>query len=803
MELEKLGFTETQISILEKKRITSVEAFLRKQPLYYYDFTETLPLNWHDERVNEKMLKGQPFAIIGTCTSYNIELKNHMQMVKLRVADEKTDNTLFVNFMSSEALKLMLIEQNETHTINKTWKLPSGILDLNRVHKDLINSSCYKQILAINAASAVTATTFSKLKTGGKDKVSRMNLSDLRKYVPKSTIEYIEKVFNSETSTTCLRWIARGLNTELSIRKTYYDNISLKNLLFGKRLIVGGNITYSEDYGAWSVLNPPVISTDINKFKTINVRYSQMKGFTSHEYIKYVDKAINKISNFEIIPNDILNKYHLLSLKAAARCLHHPSDINDIRNGMKRGIFDDMLYLAVKLKLNMPDSVCSNSPKMKKTEKMERYIDSLPYELTIGQKEAIKTISSKMKEGKQVCALVQGDVGTGKTCVAFALMLQAVENGYQAALAVPYTTLANQHYRDLTEALEGTGINIALMTSDITEKEKGRIKKQLAAGEIHILIGTHSIFSDSVDYKNLGLIVEDEEHKFGMVHRENFKEKGVEGCHRITMSATPIPKSLANTLYGERSEIITIMDKPANRLPIKTAITSSDAAAAREIIKQVKLGHQAYIVCPAIEKNDKAATIESIEVKEKIYRKLFSRVENKKENGNNLTMIVLTGKMSGSEKKNIMDAFSKGEIDVLMSTTVIEVGVNVPNATIMVITGADRFGFSTLHQLRGRVGRGSAQSYCVLQTAQPNEKLQFMQQTTDGFEIAEKDLEMRGPGSLFGEKQTGNNYFIGLMLSYPKMYGVIKNIADEVCKNETGKEIVRRYEEIYLAEELR
>lgn len=803
MELTKLGLTENQINTLQKKGITSVEAFLRKQPLHYYDFTETKSLSRDDAEVKKCLEMHKPFAIVGTCTSYNVELKNHMQMVKLRVEDEQTGNILFVNFMSSDALKLMILEQDESNAVNKPVELPANISNKNALRPELVNASCYKQILALNQASVVTATAFSKLKTGGQDRVSRMQIERLEELIPLKTVAHIATLFDPDAAISCLRWIARGLNTDLAIRKTYCDNTSVKDMLFNKKLIVGGNVNYSEAYNAWSVLNPPVISTDIGKFKKINVQYSQMKGFTAAEYAGYVDKAIREISDFEIIPSDVLSQYHLLPLRASALYMHHPASLSNVTKARKRAIFDDLLYLAIKLKLNMPGSLHTESPKMTKTDAMENYINSLPYELTKGQKEAIEAISEKMKKGEQANALVQGDVGTGKTCVAFALMMQAVENGYQAALAVPYTTLAHQHFRDITKALEGTNFKAVLMTGECTDSGKKRIRDRLASGEIDIIVGTHSIFSDNVIYDNLGLIIEDEEHKFGMVHRENFQEKGVEGCHKITMSATPIPKSLANTLYGESSEIITITDKPANRLPVKTAITGSDAAAANEIIKQVQLGHQAYIVCPAIEKSDKAAAMESIEVKEQIYRNLFGGVKAKKSNGNNLTMVVLTGKMSGSDKNKIMEAFSNGEIDVLMSTTVIEVGMNVPNATIMVITGADRFGFSTLHQLRGRVGRGSAQSYCVLQTAQPNEKLQFMQQTTDGFEIAEKDLEMRGPGSLFGEKQTGNNYFINLMLSFPKMYGVIKGIADEVCKNETGKEIVRRYEEIYLAEELR
>lgn len=272
-------------------------------------------------------------------------------------------------------------------------------------------------------------------------------------------------------------------------------------------------------------------------------------------------------------------------------------------------------------------------------------------------------------------------------------------------------------------------------------------------------------------------------------------EKGIPHCHQITMSATPIPKSLADMVYGNHTGFITITDKPANRLPVKTAVTSRDEAAAKVMIREIKAGHQAYIVCPAIETNGKTPDIASIERKEAVYRSLFA--------GTGIRMEVLTGKMKAQEKMEIMKEFASGAIDVLMATTVIEVGMNVPNATVITITGADRFGFSTLHQLRGRVGRGKDQAYCILQTETPNEKLQFLTQTNDGFLIAEKDLELRGPGTLFGERQSGSNYFVDLMLAYPNMFAWIKRETEELCRKETGKDIVRRYEELFLPEEKR
>ena len=272
-------------------------------------------------------------------------------------------------------------------------------------------------------------------------------------------------------------------------------------------------------------------------------------------------------------------------------------------------------------------------------------------------------------------------------------------------------------------------------------------------------------------------------------------EKALDGFHQVTMSATPIPKSIAATLYDDTMDVISIVDKPANRIPIQTAVCQKDATALNFMEKQIKDGHQCYVVCPAIEKNDKMEKMASIDEKEKIYRKFLE--------DRGMSLAVVTGKLKAAEKQEIMETFTTGNIDVLMATTVIEVGINVPNATVIVITGADRFGFSTLHQLRGRVGRGKFKSYCILQTSEPNEKLQFMCTTTDGFEIAEKDLELRGPGSMFGERQSGDNYYVSLMLANQDLFKRVKETAKDLCRNATGKDIIRRYEEIFRSEEER
>lgn len=805
MELNELGLTERQCSSLNKRKITSVEAMLRKQPNHYWDFTNTYALDIQDEQTCAILQRRAPFAIIGTCLSCQTEQRDHTMMLKLRVEDEQTkqkDGTrqvLQANILGLDAFKYRLLEDLDDNPMTRKLIIPDALMFYENAADMQVSAKCAKAIAALNQEEPPAAQALGSLRVFGKDACSSMGEAALREACGPEVWEAIGSAFCGadmrELQKRCAKWYLRGLRLDLAIRRILLECLTVSSMLVGKRVIVGGFITYNEAYRTFSVLNPPVFSWNIERYHTFYVQHGQIKSFTAEDYRNALDLALQKISSFDIMPPDLLQKAGLPSFLQSARMMHHPQSWRDVQTAKKRAVFDDLMYLAVKLQLNHAGSDSEHGAVCNDLTLQQAYLASLPYALTNGQKQAIDTVSAQMAGGRRVNCLIQGDVGTGKTCVAFALLLQAAGSGYQGALAVPYTTLAWQHYRDLSEIAKNAGLKIAFLTSETKAAEKRKMLAGIESGEISLIVGTHSIFAEPVQYHNLGLVVIDEEHKFGVVHRGNFMEKGVPGCHKITMSATPIPKSLADTVYGEDSGIITITDKPAERLPVKTAITQDDVKAARHMIGEIQKGHQAYIVCPAIDKNDKAAQAYSIEEKERIYRSYF--------NQEHITMSVLTGKMKAAEKTELMQKFAEGQIDVLMATTVIEVGMNVPNATVITITGADRFGFSTLHQLRGRVGRGRDQAYCILQTEAPNEKLEFLRSTTDGFLIAEKDLELRGPGTLFGDRQTGNNYFIDLMLAYPNMFQWIKKEAKHLCETQTGKDIVRRYEELFLSEEKR
>lgn len=800
MKLEELGIEKKQREILEKKKILSAEALLRQEPLHYWDFSRLMPLDTKHPETVRLFAKHMPFAITGICVSYREETRNHANLAKLRIQDDRTGNFLYVNIMGVETVKYAFLEDGLAHRLLEPVTIPDGVDRIIQIRVEEIRPACKKKIEEINQLENPPLRMIGGLKTGGKDECSEIRLSEAEIMLGDKTSAFLHEIFKDSSAPyqamqQCVRWYLRGLRLDLCIKKVRLDSVRLSDLVLNKRLIVGGFIQYNEEYRTYAVMNPIVFSDDIGRYNRYYVQYSSVKGWSHGEHEQFVDQAIERLSDFDIMPPTLLKKAGLPSFRDAAILMHHPKSWDQCRMAIKRAVFDDLVYFAVKLALNQTLDTNAGIAPMQRTEIRDLYLHSLPYQLTDGQACAIQMVSDQMKKGKSVHSLIQGDVGTGKTCVAFALLLQAAENGFQGALAAPYTTLAWQHFQDMEPIAKQYGICAAFLTSETKAAERKKIYAGLQDGSISIVIGTHSIFSKAVEYKNLGLVVLDEEHKFGVVHRGNIMEKGIPHCHQITMSATPIPKSLADMVYGNHTGFITITDKPANRLPVKTAVTSRDEAAAKVMIREIKAGHQAYIVCPAIETNGKTPDIASIERKEAVYRSLFA--------GTGIRMEVLTGKMKAQEKMEIMKEFASGAIDVLMATTVIEVGMNVPNATVITITGADRFGFSTLHQLRGRVGRGKDQAYCILQTETPNEKLQFLTQTNDGFLIAEKDLELRGPGTLFGERQSGSNYFVDLMLAYPNMFAWIKRETEELCRKETGKDIVRRYEELFLPEEKR
>lgn len=486
--------------------------------------------------------------------------------------------------------------------------------------------------------------------------------------------------------------------------------------------------------------------------------YGLTAGLTNKLIIKLMHQILEEQNlQTEFLPDEIKEYYHLADDNYALSAIHFPANMQELLVARKRLVFDEFLLfiLAVQI-LKGKTEEAPNAFPMKPVWTTEQIMENLPYKLTRAQLNAWHEIERDLCSHTLMSRLVQGDVGSGKTILSFLAMVLTVENGYQAALMVPTEVLANQHFEAFTKLMEEQGITSChpvLLTGSTTLKEKRRIYGEIASGEANVIIGTHALIQEKVVYENLGLVITDEQHRFGVKQREALTTRG-NAPHVLVMSATPIPRTLAIIVYGDLD--ISIIDElPAMRLPIKNCVvgTSYRPKAYSFIEKQIRQGRQAYIICPMVEESEGADGENVTDYTQRI-REIFP---------SDITIGMLHGKMKPKEKNQIMEQFASGEIQVLVSTTVVEVGVNVPNATVMMVENAERFGLAQLHQLRGRVGRGEYQSYCIFMQGNEQEetskRLEILNKSNDGFFIAGEDLKLRGPGDLFGIRQSGQLEF--------------------------------------------
>lgn len=486
--------------------------------------------------------------------------------------------------------------------------------------------------------------------------------------------------------------------------------------------------------------------------------YGLTAGLTNKLIIKLMHQILEEQNlQTEFLPDEIKEYYHLADDNYALSAIHFPANMQELLVARKRLVFDEFLLfiLAVQI-LKGKTEEAPNAFPMKPVWTTEQIMENLPYKLTRAQLNAWHEIERDLCSHTLMSRLVQGDVGSGKTILAFLAMVLTVENGYQAALMVPTEVLANQHFEAFTKLMEEqeiTSCHPVLLTGSTTLKEKRRIYGEIASGEANVIIGTHALIQEKVVYENLGLVITDEQHRFGVKQREALTTRG-NAPHVLVMSATPIPRTLAIIVYGDLD--ISIIDElPAMRLPIKNCVvgTSYRPKAYSFIEKQIRQGRQAYIICPMVEESEGVDGENVTDYTQRI-REIFP---------SDITIGMLHGKMKPKEKNQIMEQFASGEIQVLVSTTVVEVGVNVPNATVMMVENAERFGLAQLHQLRGRVGRGEYQSYCIFMQGNEQEetskRLEILNKSNDGFFIAGEDLKLRGPGDLFGIRQSGQLEF--------------------------------------------
>lgn len=540
-------------------------------------------------------------------------------------------------------------------------------------------------------------------------------------------------------------------------------------------------------------ITPIFFSNDVNKYKRLVPNYRKIKGMSNDYLDEKILSAMRNIEAKDVLEEEIINEYNLCTKPEAIMYAHRPKDFNQIKESQYRYLFDELFNFAFHLALNKVDMEEGSKISFFDREIMDSVISNLPYELTGDQTKSIEHIYGKVNSGERLNALIQGDVGCGKTIVSLLASVNAAENGYQACVIAPTEVLAGQHYEDFKNTLSSTEFNIGFLTGSTKASEKRKILKSLKEGEIDIIIGTHALIQDTVEFSNLGLLVIDEQHKFGVAQREKL-EKIDSKPHVITMSATPIPRTLSMALLGSHIDVITIYDKPAGRKPIITKQMRTDTEVNNFMLSEIRKGHQCYIVCPLIEEStsEKMHGVESVRKTVEKTKKWFEKYPTVK-------ISDISGKMKKSEIEEEIRKFKDGETQVLISTTIVEVGVNVPNSTVMVLKNSERFGLAQAHQLRGRVGRGNAQGYFILQTNIENEpKALALTASSDGFEISKADLKLRGSGDFLGTKQSGQNQDVLLMLANIELFEKIENTIGEIINDE---ERLEKYKGLLSTEE--
>lgn len=584
------------------------------------------------------------------------------------------------------------------------------------------------------------------------------------------------------------------------IKCVWYNMPYLKSSLRqGMRYIFRGRVVIKNSQ---KILEQPQFYTiaQYNEIKgMMQPVYPLTKGLSNKTVTKAVKQAIELFDanlEMEYIPREIRIKNKLAEHNFAVVNIHFPKSMEDYIQARKRLAFEEFFIFVLAVRsLKTSNARRPNTHIIPNDSRTDELIAKLPYKLTNAQYHTWLEIRENMASDRLMSRLIQGDVGSGKTIIAVLALLNTVYSGSQGALMAPTEVLAKQHFESITAMFEKYGIEIqvSLLTGSMTASAKKKEYEKIATGETDIIIGTHALIQEKVVYKDLALVITDEQHRFGVNQRKDFSDKGKEP-HVLVMSATPIPRTLAIIIYGDLD--ISIIDElPANRIPIKNCVvdTSYRPNAYEFIKKQVALGHQAYIICPMVEESESIEAENVVDYANKVRQEMSSEI----------IIEILHGKMKPTQKNDVMQRFSDGEIHILVSTTVVEVGVNVPNATVMMVENADRFGLAQLHQLRGRVGRGAYQSYCIFVAGNKSSKnikrLEILNKTNDGFKIAEEDLKLRGPGDFFGVRQSGElDLGIADIYTDATMLKAAADAADKVME----KDMLAKPENAILAEKV-
>lgn len=566
----------------------------------------------------------------------------------------------------------------------------------------------------------------------------------------------------------------KGKMNRLTFRCNVQNKI-VKVVIFNRaflkpNIIIGKEVTI---IGKYDPKKETIVATNIrlgnlNKVE-IEPVYHLCKGITSKQMNVFINKALSVVKENNNIPKELISKYNLMSEDEAIRIIHNPKDEKSLKTALKTLKYEEIFTYMKNIKLlKIKNEVHKDVYKKEVSLNMVHdFINSLPFKLTSDQEKIVFKMLDEVCGDTLMNRLLQGDVGSGKTIVAFIISYALYTGGYQTSFMAPTEVLARQHYKNACELFKDTNFKVGLLTGKMTLKEKRKVYENIEKNEIDMLIGTHALISDKVVWNNLGLVITDEQHRFGVNQRQTLKNKGL-NVEVLMMSATPIPRTYALTIYGD-TDTSSIKTKPSGRIPVITKVKKEDEIkdVLEGIYKALKNQNQVYVIAPMIEENDDSNYANVYDLKHK-FNLAFK----------NYNVEVLHGKMTNEEKEKVMDEYAKGNIDILISTTVIEVGVDVKNATVMVIFDADRFGLSTLHQLRGRVGRNSLQSYCYLISDKDTKRLKIMEEENDGYKISEADFKLRGQGDLFGSRQSGALSF--KLSDVRKDYDLLVKVRDDV-----------------------
>ncbi|MBU6114599.1 ATP-dependent DNA helicase RecG [Mammaliicoccus lentus] len=574
----------------------------------------------------------------------------------------------------------------------------------------------------------------------------------------------------------------------IAVKVTFFNQPYLK-----KRLVMGETVTIK---GKWEqkkqiITGQKVMAERQEGGNTLTPIYRLKEGLKQKQLNKYIEQALSLVDIDEWLSEDLISKYKLMSLKDVIPILHRPIEFDYLKMARRTFAFNELFLFQLKMKwLSKLEKEANKIEGLNyNVQDVKEFIDTLPFELTDAQKSSVNEIFRDLKAPIKMHRLLQGDVGSGKTVVAAIAIYAMFNANKQSALMVPTEILAEQHAISLDE-LFGGRLNVALLTSSVKGKKRKLLLEQLRAGQVDILVGTHALIQDDVEFNDIGLVIIDEQHRFGVNQRKKLREKGAD-TNVLFMTATPIPRTLSISAFGEM-DVSSIKQMPKGRKEIITSWAKHDEidSVLNQLNSEIVKGRQAYVICPLIEESE-ALDVQNVTA---IYEQLQLKFGSEK-------VGLLHGKMTSDEKDHIMNRFSNNEIAILVSTTVVEVGVNVPNATFMIIYDADRFGLSTLHQLRGRVGRSNHQSYCTLvaspKTESGVERMHIMTESTDGFYLSERDLEMRGPGDFFGVKQSGlPDFRVANIVEDYRMLEVARDEASELVQS--GEFFKPKYDKLRL-----